>query len=261
LAEQVQFGGPDYCKNDFLDAYNKISLRTKKKHTIKHAWEKAGLWPFQPRIVLDKMQQIEAPRRLLNPDRFKTPEPEDSLIDWRSADTPDTTLLAIKPYSDYIDHRLKSAIEGTIPLSPTISRVIDKRNKAQNIIVLNGVLSAEQLEKHRAEAIRKARHKKEGSQRRVQTDHGVITKGDAKLRIAGRAQFLAQQKAQRQQVIIDKINKLGDYRWGVTARKAALWARHWQDYKPPVMRRYKGWMAELMHFHRTGSRMLLSIDD
>jgi hypothetical protein len=159
-AEQVRFGGPDYTRNDFLDAY----LRSKKKSTIKHAWAKAGLWPFKPHIVLDKMQRMEAPHKLLNPDRFKTPEPEDPCtpIDWATAETPDTTLVAIKPYSEYIDHRLKSAIEGTIPLSPTVSHVIDKRNKAQNIIVLNGVLSAEQLEKHRAEAIRKARHKKAG---------------------------------------------------------------------------------------------------
>ena len=77
------------------------------------------------------------------------------------------------------------------------------------------------MEKHWAEAIRKAKHKKEGSQRRVQTDYGVITKGDGRLRIAGRAQFLAQEKTRRQQVILDKVNKLADYRWGVTAHTTA----------------------------------------
>ena len=49
----------------------------------------------------------------------------------------------------------------------------------------------------------------------------MIQKGDARLRIAGRATFLVQEKQLRQQGITDKINKLGEYRWGVTARAAA----------------------------------------
>ena len=75
--------------------------------------------------------------------------------------------------------------------------MIKKRNKPQNIMVLNGVLSAEELEKRKAEEIRKARHKKEGSRRRVTTDHSVITAGDTRLRIIGRAEFLAQAKARK----------------------------------------------------------------
>ena len=80
------------------------------------------------------------------------------------------------------------------------------------------------------------------------------------MRIAGRAQFLAQEKAKRQQVILDKMNKLGDYRWGVTAR-AARWAGCWQNSKAGVARKYTWWVVELMNFHRTGSCIILSIDD
>ena len=186
------------------------------------------------------MQRMEASHRLLNSDPFRTPEPEDSwtVTDWVSVKTQDTTLDAIKPYSDYIDHHLKSAVEGAIPLSPTVFHVINKRNKVQNIIILNGILCKEQLKKHCAEAIRKARHKKKRSQPRVQTDYGVITKRDGKLRIAGRAQFLAQEKAKRQQVILDKMNKLGDYRWGVTACAAARWTGCWQNSKAGVAHKY-----------------------
>ena len=220
LAEQVRYGdGADYTRSDFLDAFNEVYTRTKKKSTILHTWEKAGLWPYQPRIVLEKMQRIEAPQRLLNPERWTTPEPEIPSLDinWVEAPTPDTSMVAIRPYSDYIDHCLSSAINGTIPISPTVRRVIDKRNKAQNIMTLEGVLSLEELEKKRLEEIRRLQHKQDGGSRRVQTNHGVISKGDAKLRIAGRAAFLVQEKQLRQQNIIDKINKLGEYRWGVTA--------------------------------------------
>jgi hypothetical protein len=43
LAEQVRFGGMEYTKMDFLDAYQEIRNLTMKKKTILHAWEKAGL--------------------------------------------------------------------------------------------------------------------------------------------------------------------------------------------------------------------------
>jgi hypothetical protein len=66
LAEQVRFGRSDYTKNDFLDAYNEISLCTKKAHTIKHAFAKAGLWLFNPSIILNKIANMEPPPDSLN---------------------------------------------------------------------------------------------------------------------------------------------------------------------------------------------------
>ena len=149
-------------------------------------------------------------------------------------------MVAIRPYSDYIDYCLSSAINSTIPISPTVRRVIDKRNKAQNIMTLEGVLSLEELEKKRLEEIRQLRHKRDGGSRRVQTDHGVISKGDTKLRIAGRAAFLAQEKQLHQQNIIDKINKLSEYRWGVTVRAAARRTGNWQQEKEVILR--GGWL-------------------
>jgi hypothetical protein len=86
-------------------------------------------------------------------------------------------------YNKWINKRLTSACDNTIPLTSSVSRIIKKRNKAQNIIVLISVLSYKELEKQKAKEQRKAKHKKEGSQRRVKTLHGVIRKGDAMLRI------------------------------------------------------------------------------
>jgi hypothetical protein len=212
------------------------------------------------------MEKMEAPRsRALNPDRFRTPEPEFPLsnqeIDWKNCETPDKSLVAIQPYSNYIDHRISSAIEGTITLTPSVARITDKRNKALNIMVLDGVLKGEELDKRRVEEARKARYKIEGGNRRMPTYYGVILKGDTRLCIAGRTQFLAQEKAKRQQALINKINRLGDYRWGITVRTAARRVKDWQEEKCIVERRYRYWMAELLHFYRTGSRILLSIDD
>jgi hypothetical protein len=202
LAEQIRFGGADdYCSKDFLDAYNEISVRTMKRSTIKHAFAKAGLIPFSPKIVLERMEKIEGPRKRRHiPGRPQTPESEDNNgdpMDWTCAPTPYTSLAAIAVYDEWINRRLDGACNNTIPLTPSVSRVIEKRNKAQNIIVLQGVLSHEELEKRKAEELRKAKHKKEGSQRRVKTLYGVIRKGDALLRIAGRKEYLEQCRAVR----------------------------------------------------------------
>ena len=169
------------------------------------------------------METIEGPRRLPDfstpePEGLKTPPPE---INWSVVETPYRLITALTPYNEYIDYRITAAINGWVPLSPTVSHVIEKRNKAQNIIVLNGILSAEELKKKQAEEKRGARHKKDGARRRVETDLGVINKGDARLRIAGRAEFLAQEKARKLAVWEAEVEKLSSYRWGFTARAAA----------------------------------------
>jgi hypothetical protein len=52
---------------------------------------------------------------------------------------------------------------------------------------MEGILKGEELNKRRAKEARKARYKIEGGARRVATYHGVIIKGDARLRIIRRA--------------------------------------------------------------------------
>jgi hypothetical protein len=80
-------------------------------------------------------------------------------------------------YNEWINKRLTSAYDNTIPLTPFILRVIKKHNKAQNIIVLTSVLLYKELEKRKTKEQRKAKHKKEGLQRRVKTLYSVIQKG------------------------------------------------------------------------------------
>jgi hypothetical protein len=54
-------------------------------------------------------------------------------------------------------------------------------------MVLEGILKGEELDKRRVEEARKARHKIEGGARQVTTYYGIIFKGNARLRIIGRA--------------------------------------------------------------------------
>jgi hypothetical protein len=85
-------------------------------------------------LGLDKMEH--------NPNQFQTPEPRTlpPEIDWPNVNTPEHSLVAIQPCTKYIDQRLAAVINNYPPLSPTVIRVLDKRNKAQNIIVLNEII-------------------------------------------------------------------------------------------------------------------------
>lgn len=187
------------------------------------------------------MEEIEGPRihqKAHNPYSFTTPEPEPepepessntTSYKWANAKKPALKLSAIEPYSQYINSRLADAISGTLDLTPTVAQVIEKRDKAQNILALNGTLAEEELQKRRLEEQKKARCKAEGAQRRVPQTIGLIKKGDISLRIAGREEYIAQQKAIQLQEWDKKFTQRNLYRLGVTARAAARWQRRWQE--------------------------------
>jgi len=89
--------------------------------------------------VLERIEKIKGLKRRHIPRRPHTPKPDDSddePMDWTCASTPYPSLAAIAVYDEWINICLKGACNNTIPLTPSISRVIKKRNKAQNIIVL-----------------------------------------------------------------------------------------------------------------------------
>lgn len=118
---------------------------------------------FNPHIVLKNIKRFELRQQ---PKRLEMPELVTEL-EWSSCDTPRLRLPDIQIYSAYIDSRLSSAIDGSIPLTPTIARLVAKRNKGQTIIALNGALALEELEKRRVTEARKTRHKRDAGQRRI----------------------------------------------------------------------------------------------
>ena len=58
-------GCTDFNKVEFLNAIDSIRLQTFKQRTILSAWEQAGLYPYNPEIVLQKLE----------PSRPQTPQP------------------------------------------------------------------------------------------------------------------------------------------------------------------------------------------
>jgi hypothetical protein len=61
LEEQIQYGGLDYSKADFLAGFNEMRQHTFRSTVIKGAFEKAGLIPFDPQKVLTKLIQFNNP--------------------------------------------------------------------------------------------------------------------------------------------------------------------------------------------------------
>ena len=224
IQHMVEVGVLDYDKPEFLQGLKKIRDQTMKPRTIKSAWAASGLVPFDPRIVLDALEDpltsalnpeaivtkpgyiVPPPPRQPNDEvRFIVPgevedeeeegeeEKEDfdppvlptpdqlKYIDWSQVTTPPLDLAILKEYSDYIDTRVASSIATNIPLTPTLKKVIDKRNKAAQALLLFGAHAAEDSRRQRRRELEREASR---SNNRLLMKFGPITAGDGRLRSA-----------------------------------------------------------------------------
>ncbi|EED23387.1 conserved hypothetical protein [Talaromyces stipitatus ATCC 10500] len=55
----ARLGGFDFDKNDFFEELRDIRIRTFTTRTIRHGWRERGIWPLNPRLILDTMLQPE----------------------------------------------------------------------------------------------------------------------------------------------------------------------------------------------------------
>jgi hypothetical protein len=148
LEESVRYGGASYTKLDFLAGLNKIRSCTFKKNTVVSAFQKAGLIPFCPTIVYDKLVEFSTPAQCT---ALESESESESEIDWSSCITPARNMKSIGAYSNYIDERLQANITEGVDLTPSVGRAIEKRQKAMNIMVLDGITAKEDLFKKEAE--------------------------------------------------------------------------------------------------------------
>ncbi|KAM4067891.1 DDE superfamily endonuclease [Hirsutella rhossiliensis] len=56
LYREIANGATNFNKTDFLFHLQEMRNRTFKRPTILSAWEKSGLFPFNPSVVLDQLQ-------------------------------------------------------------------------------------------------------------------------------------------------------------------------------------------------------------
>lgn len=55
----IRIGNPKFSKHKFLQALRSIQRKTFKSSTIKHAFAKIGLYPYNLDIILEKLQEID----------------------------------------------------------------------------------------------------------------------------------------------------------------------------------------------------------
>jgi hypothetical protein len=183
LDTAIRYGGLDFKHDDFLAAFQEMHDRTFKIGTIKSAFQKTGLYPFDPKLVLNKMTEFADPR----PESVEPPSTPNHLqIPTKATLTTPVYMSQIAYLSDYIDQRTVQAISGKVPISPFLAKVIEKRNKGTNVIIMQGVLAQRELDRKYQAENEKAR-RWEGSDRHIQ-QYGTIYVGNGRLTAIARNQ-------------------------------------------------------------------------
>jgi hypothetical protein len=59
LYDSIRFGDFTFDRTDFLDAFQEIHTNSMRSRTIYGSWAKAGLFPFDPEVVLSKMRGFD----------------------------------------------------------------------------------------------------------------------------------------------------------------------------------------------------------
>ena len=65
--EAIQHGDETFSKVEFLNAFNSFRSKAFKDTTIRSAWKKTGLIPFDPAFVVDKVRDGLPPTRNTTP--------------------------------------------------------------------------------------------------------------------------------------------------------------------------------------------------
>ncbi|KAL8318525.1 hypothetical protein RB597_005688 [Gaeumannomyces tritici] len=269
LARQIEQGAVDYDRAEFFDGLHDMRRRAFKVSTIKSAWLKCGLQPFDPEVVLDNLEDpltsatseavitkkvgyisnaTDQLRRIEQRGRFfassfdedgellrslKTPSPALWARDWKEATTPKLDLSAIGPYEDWLQERLLSSAATGRPVSPTMIHVFSKLRKANEAAILAGARAIEELRQRKEADIDR---KKRSSLNRLVTKIGPISVGDARLRaINNEGARLAGQRRERRRLRGRDIKT-----------ESATFRRWLKDYKREESERLKQLRARLV---------------
>jgi hypothetical protein len=74
--QATRMGNRDYSRIDFFADLEEIRKQTFKESTIKSAFKKTGIWPFNPEIVLQKLKEFEPQYHTPPPERIGPADPE-----------------------------------------------------------------------------------------------------------------------------------------------------------------------------------------
>lgn len=119
IQNTIQYDNCEYARINFLNAYCSIRYATFRPRIVKSAWKKAGLEPFCPQAVYDKMAAYQQGERGNNV--ITEPEPPKTPITSRPFQNSLTTVNR-QAYSQYLDIRLIDYIDRDVELTPSFTR-------------------------------------------------------------------------------------------------------------------------------------------
>ena len=157
----------DYTKIDFLANFQAIHDRAFTKSTIISAWQKTGLFPYDPSIVLDRLARYQ---RRDSPAREITSEPQQvpDLEEWPT------------PYTHRQVTQYGKELQDLYPSDQTLDRYI----RGAEAKMLSGLLAERELDAVQQAAVSRAARKAE-SNAMVQKG-GVIYSHEARSKVAAR---------------------------------------------------------------------------
>ncbi|XP_044714690.1 DDE superfamily endonuclease domain-containing protein [Hirsutella rhossiliensis] len=165
LHREIADGAYYFNKSDFLYHLQEVRTRTFKKHTILSSWQKCGLFPFNPEIVLSQLQDtlsslteevaikdlpgsIESePQGGPQAARPSTPSPHTppsiQRFNWNNVSTPRLNLSTIQRYHAYVQLRLATSVD----FDSSVTYVYEKARKADKTLALNGITATAEMTK------------------------------------------------------------------------------------------------------------------
>jgi len=185
-------GCSQFDKVEFFTAIESIRMQTFKPTTILSAFRETGLWPFNPDVVLNKLQPITVPLRQ------HTPIPGPQLDDPPS--TP-TTLCSLKYHAD-------SLVSTLPPLSPSSNRHLQQYLKGSLAIAQSGALALQDLENTKAAELARAARQKRS--RRPLQKGGVLYAYEAREMVKQKEQDSVEKELEKAQRALENAQKTAD---------------------------------------------------
>ncbi|EED14418.1 conserved hypothetical protein [Talaromyces stipitatus ATCC 10500] len=155
----ARLGGFDFDKNDFFELRD-IRIKTFTTRTIRHGWRERGIWPLNPRLILDTMLQPDEAFEALvaEGDALKIYGEADDTIPsspTTKSISPPSTAVKLRRYVNKIEKSIDSIKNILDEVSPGLSRRIKVVNQGSLTLAELGDLHRESFAKVRDTATRK----------------------------------------------------------------------------------------------------------
>jgi DDE superfamily endonuclease/Tc5 transposase DNA-binding domain len=225
--QATRMGNRDYSRVDFFADIEGIRNQTFKELTIKSAFKKTGIWPFNPEIVLQKLKEFEPPQRTPTPEtplspgflscfpkHLHPPPRRDPIEDFEATAIYRGTVRSPENAREFmaLGQSVVSEILRSSPEIPAVELALSVRRLSEAAAkrVARGQIAIDDLQRTTAYQAAKESRKRAG-RKRLQTG-GVLYAEEARLEIEHRERLEEMAAAEQQQKAYERQKKKGNER-------------------------------------------------